>query len=184
MRTLIKIQQTPKYNTFDPNIFSTTKRILKWKTYLWLINSQQEEVPLRFPETLKKFNIWWRNMKICLEDGFSKNEGFQKMPRVMPKSDEDGFRKMGIHRLLRTSINRSDADIRVSNELWKWKFFEIELEQNEMKWQREFPNFQMFLGLGVLWVSDLITSSFRFWCSLNCAPACWHGDRWLLTGKH
>ena len=56
-------------------------------------------------------------MKICLEDGFSKNEGFQKMPRVMPKSDEDGFRKMGIHRLLRTSINRSDADIRVSNEL-------------------------------------------------------------------
>ena len=91
MRTLIKIQQTPKYNTFDPNIFLTTKRILKWKTHLWLINSQQEEAPLRFPETLKKFNIWWRNMKICLEDGFSENEGFQKMPRVMPKSDEDGY---------------------------------------------------------------------------------------------
>ena len=56
-------------------------------------------------------------MKICLEDGFSENEGFQKMPMVMPKSDENGFRKMGIHCLLKMSINRSDAYLRVSNEL-------------------------------------------------------------------
>ena len=64
MQKLIKIQQTPKYNTFDPNIFSIAKRIFKWKTHLWLINPQQEEAPLWFPKTLKKFNIWWRNMKI------------------------------------------------------------------------------------------------------------------------
>ena len=44
----------PKYKTFDPNIFSTTKRILKWKTHLWFINPQQEETPLQFLETLKK----------------------------------------------------------------------------------------------------------------------------------
>ena len=67
-------------------------------------------------------------MKICLDFGFI--EGFQKMPigfgwstrekrhnRVRPKSDEDGFGKMGIHRLVRTSINRSVAYLRVSNEL-------------------------------------------------------------------
>ena len=165
MRKLIKIQQTPKYNTFDPNIFSAAKRILKWKTHLRLI----EKAPLRFPETLKKFNLWWRNMKICLDFGFV--EGFRKIPigfgwstheerhdRVRPKSNEDGFWKMGIHRLLKTSINRSV----VSNELWKWTFSEIGLRQNQSKWQREFPNFQMFLGSGVLWVSDFITSSFKF----------------------
>ena len=65
MRKWIKIQQTPKYKTFNPNIFSTSKRILKWKTHLWLNNPQQEEAPFRFPETLKKFHLWWRNMKIC-----------------------------------------------------------------------------------------------------------------------
>ena len=56
-------------------------------------------------------------MKICLEDGFSEDEGFRKMPRVRPKSDEDEFRKMGIHCLLKMLINRSDAYFRVSNEL-------------------------------------------------------------------
>ena len=123
MWTLIKIQQTPKYNTFGPNIFSTAKQILKWKTHPWLINPQQEEAPLRFPETLKKFNLWWRNMKICLEYGFSEDEGFRKMPRVRPKSDEDEFWKMGIHYLLRTLINKSDAYLRVSNKLWKMGLF-------------------------------------------------------------
>ena len=82
--------------------------------------------------------------------------------RVRPKWDEDGVRKMDIHRLVRMSINRSTAYLRVSNELWKWEFFEIRLGQNERKWQREFPKFQMFLESSVLWVSDLITSSFRF----------------------
>ena len=63
-------------------------------------------------------------MKICLDFGFV--EGFRKIPigfgwstreeihvRVRPKSDEDDFQKMGIHCLLKTSINRSV----VSNEL-------------------------------------------------------------------
>ena len=66
-------------------------------------------------------------MKICLEDGFSEDEGFRKMPRVRPKSDEDEFRKMGIHCLLKMLINRSDAYFRVSNELRKWDFFKIGL---------------------------------------------------------
>ena len=134
-------------------------------------------------------------MKICLDFGFI--EGFWKMPtgfgwptreerhtRVMPKWDEDGSRKMGIHCLVRTSINRSVVYLRVSNELWKWEFSKIELGQNERNWQREFPKFQMFLGSGVLWVSDLITLSFKFWCLLNCAPSYWHGHQWLLTEKH
>ena len=93
MQKLIKIQQTPKYNTFGPNIFSTAKQILKWKNHLWLINPQQEEVPLLFPETLKKFNLWWRNMKICLDFGFV--EGFWKMPirfgRPLMKRDTLGL---------------------------------------------------------------------------------------------
>ena len=63
-------------------------------------------------------------MKICLDFGFV--EGFRKIlikfgwstreerhTKVRPKLDEDGFRKMGIHRLLKTLINRSI----VSNEL-------------------------------------------------------------------
>ena len=67
-------------------------------------------------------------MKICLDFGFV--EGFQKMPigigwstleerhtRVRSKSDENGFGKMGIHRLVRTSINRSAAYLLASNEL-------------------------------------------------------------------
>ena len=67
-------------------------------------------------------------MKICLDLGFV--EGFQKMPigfgwltheerhtRFRPKSYEDGFGKMGIHRLVRTSINRSATYLRVSNKL-------------------------------------------------------------------
>ena len=39
--------------------------------------------------------------------------------RVKVESDEVGFRKIGIHRLLKTLINRSV----VSKELWKRKFF-------------------------------------------------------------
>ena len=67
-------------------------------------------------------------MKICLGFGFV--EGFQKMPigfgwstceerhtRVKPKLDKDSFGKMGIHHLVRTSINRSAAYLHVSNEL-------------------------------------------------------------------
>ena len=67
-------------------------------------------------------------MKICLNFGFIK--GFRKMPigfgwstreerhtRVRPKANEDGFGKMGIHRLVRTSINTSIAYLRVLNEL-------------------------------------------------------------------
>ena len=129
-------QQTPKYNTFGPNIFSTAKRILKWKTHLRFI----EEAPLRFPETLKKFNLWWRNMKICLDFGFV--EGFRKIligfgwstreeihVRVRPKSDEDDFQKMGIHCLLKTSINRST----ISNELWKIDIF---WDRVKAKWEQ------------------------------------------------
>ena len=145
MQKWIKIQQTPKYKTFGPNIFSTAKRILKWKTHLWLINPKQEETPLRFPETLKKFHIWWRNMKIWLNFGFV--EGFQKMAigfgwsareerhtRVRPKWDEEGFGKMGIRRLVRTLINKLTVCLRVSNELWKCEFPKIGLGQNERKW--------------------------------------------------
>ena len=67
-------------------------------------------------------------MKICLDFGFV--EGFWKMSikfgwstyeerhtRVRPKSDEDGFGKMGIHCLVRTSINISATYLRVSNKL-------------------------------------------------------------------
>ena len=43
--------------TFSHNIFSTAERILKWKTHLLLINPQQEEAPLQFLETLKKFHL-------------------------------------------------------------------------------------------------------------------------------
>ena len=63
-------------------------------------------------------------------------EGFRKMPivfrwstreerhtRVRPKSDEDDFGKMGIYRLVKTSINRLAAYLRVSNEIRKWEFF-------------------------------------------------------------
>ena len=63
-------------------------------------------------------------------------EGFRKMPigygwstreerhiRVRPESNEDGFGKMGIHRLVKTSINRLATYLRVSNEIRKWEFF-------------------------------------------------------------
>ena len=63
-------------------------------------------------------------MKICLHFGFVK--GFRKMligfgwstheerhTRVRLKSNEDGFRKIGIHRLLKTLIN----GLTVSNKL-------------------------------------------------------------------
>ena len=146
----IKIQQTPKYKIFGPNIFSTAKQILKWKTHRRLINPKQEKVPLRFLETLTKFHLWWRNMKIWLHFGFV--EGFRKMAirfrwlahearhnRVRPKWDEEGFGKMGILHLVRTSINRLVACLHVSNKLWKCEFLEMGLGQNERKWQREFP---------------------------------------------
>ena len=129
----IKIQHTTKYKTFGPYVFSTTKRILKWKTHMWLINPKQEKTPLWFSETLKKFHLWWRNMKIWLHFGFI--EGFQKMvigfgwlaheerhTRVRPKCDVEGFGKMGIHCLVRTSINKSATCLCVSNELWKCEF--------------------------------------------------------------
>ena len=67
-------------------------------------------------------------MKICLNFGFV--EGFWKMPikfgwstrekrhdRFRPKSNEDSFGNMGIHHLVRTSINRSVVYLRVSNKL-------------------------------------------------------------------
>ena len=90
--------------------------------------------------------------KILIGFGWSTRE--ERHTRVRPKWDEDDFGKMGIHHLVRTSINESAAYLHVSNELWKWEFSDIGLGQNKRKWQRKFPNFQMFLKSGVLWVSD------------------------------
>ena len=89
-------------------------------------------------------------MKICLDFGFI--EDFGKMPikfgwstyeethtRVRPKCDVEGFGKMGIHCLVRTSINRLTVYLRVSNEVWKCEFPEIGLGKNKRKWHRKFP---------------------------------------------
>ena len=138
MWKLIKIQQTPKYNAFYPNIFSTPKQILKWKTNLWLI----EKAPLRFLETFKKSTfdeeIWRYASTLASLKVFGRNlsglgnQLVKRYAKVRAKLDEDSFR------LLKTSINKSPMQSlinrsTISNELWKWLFSEIGLRQNESK---------------------------------------------------
>ena len=187
MRKWIKIQQIPKYKTFNPNIFSTAKRILKWKTHLWLINPQQEETSLRFSETLKKFHIWWRNMKICLN--FTSLKVFGRfllgLGGQLVKRDTLGLGQMRRRRLwedgypspgqnVNKRIGCLSSCIKRAMKMrifWYW----VRAKQKEVTEKVSQLSNVSQVGCFV---------GFRFWCLLNCIPSCWHGHRWLLTGKH
>ena len=134
-------------------------------------------------------------MKICLNFGFI--EGFRKMfigfgwlacekrhIRVRLKWDKDGFGNMGIHRLVWTSINRLTVYLRVSNEVWKCEFPEIGLGKNKRKWHRKFPQISNVSRVGCFVGFKFDNFKFQILVLINCTPSCWHGHRWLLTGKH
>ena len=112
-------------------------------------------------------------MKICLDFGFV--EGFwniligfgwssheERHTRVRLKWDEDGFGKMDIHHLVRTSINKSATYLHISNELWKWEFSDIGLRQTKGNDRESFPTFKcssgrVFCGFQILVLIKLCT---------------------------